>query len=540
MRFEKEVDLPDASPPAPWRRRALLWGLLLLVVIAAGAGWLWHEERETAAESQARRAALDTLGAELSAARTAAAAAGLAPEEEIRRLEQVSALQQRLAALQPASLAPSSEEMQRTEKRLAQLRADLVQRRSEEREQAALGRLHAGDTEQGVALLREALKLQREANASSPERVRNFDREQRLQEELARLTAEPLVARVAAKTAEAKAALADARHAEALAAFREARQIQEQLNREFPRTRYSDLAAISRLEAEIAALTDEGLAAEVESHLHQARRMAATERVEEAVRELVAAAEAQRQLNERFGKSRFVSMSRLEEIEAERQTLLAREQERMARAKQREAVRHLRRRQIFQAQQAVREGLEIVEGIAKRFPKARDVDDGLRVQFGFLNLRSADLGAIQDPIYEQLAPLGTGARAMLKTEVLQADFAKLMSSNPSRNPGRTLPVDSVTFPEAEEFCRRLGWVLGWRVRLPTEEEMRQAAGTAEFQDVNGRLEEWIASAGGRENPAASVWAEGGRAESAPRTERVRTRGFRVVVEVDLALLREED
>lgn len=54
-----------------------------------------------------------------------------------------------------------------------------------------------------------------------------------------------------------------------------------------------------------------------------------------------------------------------------------------------------------------------------------------------------------------------------------------MGTNPSRFVGDDLPVDSVTYQEAVEFCRRLSELTGKRFRLPTEWEWEYAcrAGT---------------------------------------------------------------
>ncbi|MBI2496411.1 MAG: SUMF1/EgtB/PvdO family nonheme iron enzyme [Opitutae bacterium] len=167
---------------------------------------------------------------------------------------------------------------------------------------------------------------------------------------------------------------------------------------------------------------------------------------------------------------------------------------------------------------------------------------------------------------------GSGSLALLRTEVSQELFARVMNANPSRNAGRALPVDSVTWTEAGEFCRRLGWVLGTTVRLPTEAEFRAAVGdhvatathawglengpgrssptgakpanTSGFHDLLGNVAGWLAADAGD----TAVLAGGSFTESrgqlqalplrrAPKSGRERTNGFRVVVEVDLTAAR---
>jgi len=65
------------------------------------------------------------------------------------------------------------------------------------------------------------------------------------------------------------------------------------------------------------------------------------------------------------------------------------------------------------------------------------------------------------------------------TEVTQTQYQAVMGANPSQLKGPTNPVDSVTWDEAVEFCRKVSEETGKTVRLPTEAEWEYAcrAGT---------------------------------------------------------------
>ena len=137
----------------------------------------------------------------------------------------------------------------------------------------------------------------------------------------------------------------------------------------------------------------------------------------------------------------------------------------------------LRHHQIAAAQDKIEEGAALLERTARTYPQGIASTDGLlRRKFEFLKSSRGDLPTLQrdtDPLFVTLG--GLNSLRMLRTEVSQEMFIRIMGSNPSRHRAPTLPVDSVTWAEAQEFCLRLSWALGLTARLPTEAEFRAAA-----------------------------------------------------------------
>ncbi len=77
-------------------------------------------------------------------------------------------------------------------------------------------------------------------------------------------------------------------------------------------------------------------------------------------------------------------------------------------------------------------------------------------------------------------------------EVTQAEYEKVMGTNPSKFRGARLPVQNVNWNDAMEFCRKLTELerpAGRVYRLPTEKEWEQLVADATLDDaVTGRFD----------------------------------------------------
>lgn len=579
MKFGKEPEMDNPYEPPP------RWGLFVLLGLAALtatgiAAWGWyawnanHRQVEPVPAGQSARLVweLENSLQKISAQLVQLTDDGVS-DQRVELLAEAVAAQNDLlrarAAAEPGDILRLHDLQTQLDSARGQQRNTKISRLEAEGEP-----LLAGDRKaEGIAMLKQALTLQQEINGSgATSGVKNFAREERLDQRLQRLEAEPLHAQARVALARAEAATKAGQWPEALAAYREARDLQDRLNRDFGRRQFSDLAVIERIDTEIASLGAMGLHAQVEENLRQARAAAAAGREADAAAIFQLAATAQKQINTQFAKSRFVSNELQQQIDAEQQTAQAAAELREVRAADAETAGHLRKREIVLAQKNIRTALAQLEALVVRMPKARGIDEELRLRLGYLNLRQEELRPVQDLVYAQLLPQpGAENSALLKVEVTQALFTAVMNANPSRNAGPGLPVDSVNYAEAQEFSRRLGWIMGTRVRLPSEAEFRRALGkisetspanwwTAEnsgghsqpvaqkpanpagFFDLLGNVAEWLAD---DENDSVSAPRAGGSyatpatefgalpVERAPRAERARTTGFRVVVEIDL-------
>ncbi len=435
-------------------------------------------------------------------------------------------------------------------------------------EQTAEAAQQAGDTAAAVADLRAALQLQQEINRSAAAaRDKDFVRETRLTLKLEAAEAAPLREQADAAVALAVDAAKREDWPEVLANKIKGRDLLVRLNQNYPNSRFADIRLQAVLDVEITSLEAAGAVAEIVAREKGGDAAAAAGRAAMAAELYQAARNAQTAVNTKYAGSRFVATRRVEELEIKRQTVLAGELWQQAVALDRAAGELLGKRQVLNAAAKVAETTAILEKVEKEFPKSRTIDGTLRIKLAYLGLREADLRSLQDECYALLLPVpGEKNLMMLRTELPQALYTRVMNANPSRNAGSALPVDSVDWNGAQDFCQRLSWLLGVTVRLPTEKEFRaalgsgeQAAWTAEssggqsretgrlaangngFYDLLGNLAEWLQNAGvapealvaGGSYLDASEVLRAAPAVTVAKTARARHIGFRVVVELAL-------
>ena len=89
-------------------------------------------------------------------------------------------------------------------------------------------------------------------------------------------------------------------------------------------------------------------------------------------------------------------------------------------------------------------------------------------------LMGSDTGTEEDA-YTPRHSVSVKAFSIGKYEVTQAQWFSIMGTKPSMFKGDNLPVEQITWKQANEYCRRLSDKTGQSYRLPTEAEWEYAA-----------------------------------------------------------------
>ncbi len=310
----------------------------------------------------------------------------------------------------------------------------------------------------------------------------------------------------------------------------------------------------------------------IESLSAQAEQLAADGKFEDSEATWNTAIRAQEDLSKTYPKSTYAPARSLETLKARRANSLSaplRDDfakglaalDRLVRAGNADEAR-------LQAGNLFRQATELGEN----FKDMELVSAGTLKRLQYINYKSGDMVLVQKRFNNLFKPVPEmpGTR-MMHSEVSQVLYTVIMEeNNPSAARGDTLPVDSVTWDDAGEFCRRLGWLIGREVRLPNKAEFLKALGkidddalpgqvwsletadgktqpvgtskpnAAGFYDLLGNVAEWVD--GSETAPGATAIGGDCQTESEelkripeaelPKHDKSRLRGFRVVVIID--------
>jgi len=451
--------------------------------------------------------------------------------------------------------------------------ANILQRKSLELEAAAEELASEKNYEAARSKYREAYQLQDQINQQFPRsKAYNVGRATSLDRQGNYLVAEPLLESSLRLEEEAEVLIDKRDWVQAEEKLAQAIAIQDQLNRNFRGTNQASIARLERLRTQLVGIRSGQTQVEIEVVAAEADAKKAAGKNLEAARLYTEAARLQRQLNENFKESPFASAEMVADFQRKAETAMSFNLGRAIERNYSRLKQLLDNRETFEAAEVIVDLRQDIKQMKEAYPRSSLNDVELEAKIRYLNLVQSDLGFIQNRVYDALVPIpGEADWRILRTEVPQALFSLIMGMNPSRNRGDVNPVDSVSWTEAKQFCRRLSWIMGKPVRLPTENEFRAALGPLRYvvledhvwslsdasnttqpigkkasfdsgcYDLLGNVSEWLESVDRFETEDARHI--GGHAldsletiftvplREAPREERNRMTGFRIVMQL---------
>lgn len=422
-----------------------------------------------------------------------------------------------------------------------------------------------------IEAMEEAITLQRKINESyTLSSLYDINRMAKLDRRLTYLNAYPFYQQILDGEAQVEALKNEEKWIEAANLLTDIIEKQQYLNSEYRSSDLADGLKLNSLKLKQLKFQSTPLHNQINDLENKADALVESGDQSEAAAFYEEAMELQDELNTSFPDSSYSSIDRVNDLRRKNQSAASYSLGERINALNFQIDNDLRRRKLLSAKDKISRIADALQRMDEEFPLSSYNDDGLKLKVKFLNLIRNDIELVQDRIYENLisVPNEPGIR-MLKTEVSQALYSTIAGYNPSRFVGELMPVESVNWNEANDFCLRLSWIMGLRVRLPKEHEFRSAIGplryiklekfvvsNAEegkltnlaskeplgegFYDLLGNVSEWLFSDGVFENER--VKHIGGHFNdrlntiySVPvrmvnRNERSRLIGFRFVVE----------
>lgn len=572
------------------RRTIIRRTLLVLGILAACVGTLYlfyflsTLGPQTIDRAEARRANLeipDTARELLNRSRDAEArfeellTLRPADEEHLSTLREALRFQRAYIDALPRPMTEAQARLEMIELRYHTTAGEILFQQSVDLENEAERYIAQRNPSEAAPLFEQAALLQQRINnnySRSPQA--NRARETRLSRSARFAAARPLHEESIALEKEGQEALEAENWEAAESAFRSALRIQEQINREFTGSPLASSARSEELRRRLTMLLSGQDYQVILATMQQAQERLDEGDPIEAAALFQESRRLQIALNERFPGTPHASAEAVENLERKRQTAQSHELANAIQVRLDRLQTYLRERNVRSAMDTLSELRAEVDALSNSFPLSLHNDADLQNQLRYLNLIQENIADIQRNVDENILPIPEmeGIK-MLRTEVPQSLYQQVMAMNPSRNSGPNLPVESVSWNEAREFCQRLSWILAQPVRLPSEMEFRRALGPLRFlviedhawsvenserqphpvgsrqrhesgfYDLLGNVSEWLKDEQG-ETQVASARNIGGNhmdrtntlftvpLRESPANERNRLIGFRFVVETE--------
>lgn len=347
----------------------------------------------------------------------------------------------------------------------------------------------AKDFDQALVVIKEAIKFQYDINEIFPlSNRRDVNRLAQLNRQKNYLKAFPIFQNLLELEAQAESSSQEGQWEAAAEYIEGAIDLQFILNSEYRGSKLSDSNRLAELKRRYTRFKSERAYQEIESIIAEADKLIDGQSYLLASALYDEAMLAQRKLNDRYPDGLYSSEDRVTNLIKRSQSAASYQLGNDIISLEFEIDTDLRNRNDVAAQEKVLRASNAILKMKEEFPKSSYNDDSLDLKIRYLNLIRNDIGFLQDRIYDVLLPVpGNGEIKMLKTEVTQALYTTIIGVNPSRTTGDLKPVESVSWAEANEFCKRITWIMGRTVRLPKEYEFRAALGKLRYVKLENHV-----------------------------------------------------
>jgi tetratricopeptide (TPR) repeat protein len=503
------------------------------------------------------------------------AAAAAIDEESLEMLEEAIATQREVIRMRGSEIAPKAD-LDQLEDLLSLYDEEMGRfliAQSTRLEDNATAHFEARQYDQALDNLQRAKNLQEEVNAQYPRSTfRSSTRLHQLNNKLMAWTTKPVADKADSLKETAFSLMENGRYAEARDKIQQALETQQSLNETSRGSRFATIARLRQFEEAWKTIQTAEEVNRVERLIEEARGALSTEQIELAIAKAEEAEAIQQSLFERFPEQRRTDSARIEEIQTLKDTAASLPSY-MGIQKMRTEVRSLlRNRKMDAFKNTISEWLRATRNFTRNYPRSEYtglIDDE---EVTFLHEKRDEIPTLLETVYGNLAAIpGMRDQFLYRTEVAQILYSRVMGENPSSIKGNQLPVESVTWNEANQFVQKLSWILARPVDLPSREMFLSVLGETDealireqawssqntdretrpvgsstpnakgFYDLLGNVSEWLRPDEGAR--PERVLAIGGSArdsflrlatvpeESRSPTERNRFVGFRITVQM---------
>ncbi len=306
-------------------------------------------------------------------------------------------------------------------------------------------------------------------------------------EQMLRLvSAAPLAAEIKKIQEQIKVEVAQKHWEESKKLYQKAIALQARINKDYANTSYADYSKLRELEIELDSINAAPLQVEIEEALQAGKKCEEDKDFLAAAEQYRVAIDKQSQLNTLFERSSFASGERLARYKVLKDVAMSRPLFEEINQKFAMMVEMLKNGEPSSKVLPLAQNILLrCESFKTEHPLSNLLDDSTILSLRYIGYLGKNLEIIYKHVTENLLPINSSTSAkMLKSEVSQLLYELVMQENPSRNKNPENPVETVSYENAMDFCRRLSWILGRKVSLPSLEHMKFVTGSLKYVDLD--------------------------------------------------------